>query len=501
MRWFVASVTFLFERFHGRSEGERPEWPPSPHRQFQAIVAAAHDTRTWGEQDPAAFRWLERRPPPDILASSVSVGRECILAVPNNDLDKVAKVWSRGRELGKNDPSPEKLKGLKTIRPQFLGGDASVHFCWPIEDSEWVAAKPHVELLCERAKNVGRLGLGIDVVVGNGQVLDDDGRAKLPGELWVTDGAEGAMNIPVAGTLEELDKRFERWSQRQGEGSLTHVPAGDLRAVQKLHYFRLQGGRKRKYYPFALVGPNGENTSFPQDKAIIIAGHLRHAAGKTAEYLGLHDDFVKWYVMGHVDNDDVIADYRKSNRLSYVPLPSIGHRKVNGRIKKALLVEPFSEPPGMPPRAREIGLYLDRQRLVDYQTNSTQAELRPLFGKHASPSEEDSRMIDRYTRRSKRWGSVTPVVLHGHDRYSTQRAAELFKVQLEQSGYYTPATFEIQEEAVFAGCESAGRYLVDEHLRERTRVHATITFAEPVPGPILIGLGRHRGLGTFASLD
>jgi len=33
------------------------------------------------------------------------------------------------------------------------------------------------------------------------------------------------------------------------------------------------------------------------------------------------------------------------------------------------------------------------------------------------------------------------------------------------------------------------------------RVHAIITCAEPMKGPLAIGGGRHIGLGVFAALD
>ncbi|MBX9622589.1 MAG: type I-U CRISPR-associated protein Cas5/Cas6, partial [Gemmataceae bacterium] len=38
---FCVSVTFLDPAFHGRGDGGEPEWPPSPLRLFQAVVAAA----------------------------------------------------------------------------------------------------------------------------------------------------------------------------------------------------------------------------------------------------------------------------------------------------------------------------------------------------------------------------------------------------------------------------------------------------------------------------
>ena len=40
-RYALISVTFLDPVFHGRADGEEPEWPPSPLRLFQALLAGA----------------------------------------------------------------------------------------------------------------------------------------------------------------------------------------------------------------------------------------------------------------------------------------------------------------------------------------------------------------------------------------------------------------------------------------------------------------------------
>ena len=46
--YFCISVRFLLPYSHGRDENDEPEWPPSPLRAFQAIVAAS--AGRWNEQ-------------------------------------------------------------------------------------------------------------------------------------------------------------------------------------------------------------------------------------------------------------------------------------------------------------------------------------------------------------------------------------------------------------------------------------------------------------------
>ena len=68
-RTLVLSIRFLGDQYHGLTDnGERPEWPPSPFRLFQAIVAGnAH-----GDFLPVpiqrALGWLELLPPPVVTA-------------------------------------------------------------------------------------------------------------------------------------------------------------------------------------------------------------------------------------------------------------------------------------------------------------------------------------------------------------------------------------------------------------------------------------------------
>ena len=78
-------VTFI----GGRFRGEAWEWPPSPTRLFQALIAATH----YGANGlfhqaarDAALRWLEQLPPPTIASVPASYGADHVENyVPNND--------------------------------------------------------------------------------------------------------------------------------------------------------------------------------------------------------------------------------------------------------------------------------------------------------------------------------------------------------------------------------------------------------------------------------
>src|SRR5437899_10679614 len=100
MRWLCIEVHWLAGRYHGRSDdGRAGEWPPNPHRVFQALIAAANlgFRRTeFSEAKAEAFRWLEGRDPPEIVTPPVQRAGFVRLYVPNNDMDSVVSSdWKR----------------------------------------------------------------------------------------------------------------------------------------------------------------------------------------------------------------------------------------------------------------------------------------------------------------------------------------------------------------------------------------------------------------------
>ena len=116
---FCVSITLLQPTFHGRRDRGEPEWPPSPLRVFQALVAAA--AARWGERDrlvtaAPALRWLGSLAPPEIIAPPAVPGSSYAISVPNNAMDVVAAAWSRGNTTGK-DAQPATHRTMKTVRP------------------------------------------------------------------------------------------------------------------------------------------------------------------------------------------------------------------------------------------------------------------------------------------------------------------------------------------------------------------------------------------------
>jgi CRISPR-associated protein Csb2 len=245
-------------------------------------------------------------------------------------------------------------------------------------------------------------------------------------------------------------------------------------------------GRRRSVYAFALVDADGGYRSFDPRHTMEVAAWLRHAAHERAKAMKLDADFIERFVCGHGPNAEA-----KNDRFSYLPLPTIAPKGRDGRIRRVLLAEPFGGGGG---KAQGIARRLAGASLVEDGTGEIKADLRAI-----DPFADGVTL--RYLRKARTFGSVTPLVLPGHDDFRTRKAHALVLKALAQAGYTTPVVeVTLQREPVFPGAELARAYRVPTYLKEFPRTHAIITFAEEVPGPVVIGAGRHIGLGLFAAL-
>src|SRR2546423_5043699 len=83
------TVTFAMGRYHGRVGDEELEFPPSPSRLCQALIAGSH-CGAYGvihaDKRDQALQWLESLEPPVIEAPvGREAGRGITNYVPNND--------------------------------------------------------------------------------------------------------------------------------------------------------------------------------------------------------------------------------------------------------------------------------------------------------------------------------------------------------------------------------------------------------------------------------
>ena len=481
------SVTFLDPLFHGKGDREEPEWPPSPMRLFQALLAGSRTgcrNRDWSDAKAEAFRWLEQRHPPIIIAPAAQPASPYTLFVPNNDADK--------------EFDRQKLLTSKIATPHRMHNGDTLHYLWPIEEPDFPEGQTHAELLCREARHLLALGWGIDQVVGNGRILTEAQGAALPGQRWRAWVARRAghkqWRVPTEGSLGDLE-RVHRSSLRCVDGKQYRPPL-KLKRFALVSYLPEGALAARSYAVFELP----EGVAFRQVDVVQVAAMLRSLACREEHQKDFQQQFPdensEVYLAGHVNGAN-----RTPPRFSYLPLPTIGHEHADGMIRRLLIADPYG---GDGARARWARDRLRNAMLVDKDGNQ-----RGILLDLWRPSSKG--MIDRYyVGPSQAWSSVTPVILPGYDDFKAIKDARdsqpikaerlLFKA-LRQAGISIESVADVflRKAPFWPGAHHPRLYRRPDYLKNFPAWHVHIRFKEPIPGPLAIGAGRHCGLGIFAS--
>lgn len=528
------SFRFLDPRFHGRRDGGEPEWPPSPLRAFQALIAAAgamHRGRSIPEGMIAALGWLENAcaSPPSIVApATLPDGAGYRLSVPNNALDLVGKAWSIGNYSMRGDANPATHRAMKTVRPtRFREGD-TVHFLFRLSHPPSREEAAHVETLGALARNVVALGWGIDLVAARASVLSEAEINALEGERWSA-GASRRRNlrVPTSGSLQELMHRHRAVLDRI-HGDVWRAPPAFTRF--ELRSYRRPGDvEERAWAAFSLRAPTDTSQFRPFDpirETTVVAGRMRHATHEAALASGppaWTEAQIASFVLGH----EARGAPPGKRRFAYLPLPTIHPRgsgaERSGAIRRVLVTTFADDCEG---EVAWAAMALAGQELVDETTKTPVALLEPLSG-------DGDAVLSRYVpaRGASTWASVTPVLLPGFDDRShlrkrlakgvgtgqqhrlvqqlDRRVDALLRRAIVHAGiaeeFARNASISWQPAGLFPGVEHAKRYRVPSHLVHFPKLHVRIGWRDragnPVslPGPICIGSGRFFGIGLFAA--
>ncbi|RJQ72317.1 MAG: type I-U CRISPR-associated protein Cas5/Cas6 [Desulfobacteraceae bacterium] len=518
---FCISIHFLNDEFHGRGDHGQPEWPPSPLRLFQALVAT--NARLDSQTDDALL-WFEQQLPPIIIAPKRAdiQPRGYKTYVPDNVGDLVAKSWSKG-----NDNDIGKYHSEKFIRPTLLAGDNGLpvaHYLWPItepqRDSPATALIPAV-------RATSQFGWGIDLVVADASVISETEAAAIIGERWLpTDKAGGAsLRVPVPGTLTDLKGRYAAFLDR-----ISLARNAVFKPVPPLTQFGIATYRRESemsllpYTVFALRKPDdsGFAAFSPTRRALHLSGMLRHAAKQKdfAKPLGWDNQKINEFVLGHGEEKGDKHAPVDGPRLVFIPLPSIEWRgsekgRTVGAIRR-VLVTVKGEVAG--DEFARIVRSLEGRELIDEKTGQPTAFLR-------RQSDGDG-AIEGYFAESSAWATITPVILPGYDdpgklrqcldadtitpekkksvvRNLEKRISHLLRKALRQDGYpeelIKHARLEWRCAGFITGTDMATNYAVPNQHRRFRRLHVRVVFDRPISGPLCIGGGRFIGLGLFAA--
>ncbi|MBX3452705.1 MAG: type I-U CRISPR-associated protein Cas5/Cas6 [Planctomycetaceae bacterium] len=492
--------------FHGQRDGGEAEWPPSPLRLFQALVdaIASHwQKQPFARKAQPTLQWLEHLGHPEIVAPSHKFGTPFRIAVPNNDLDAWARPLSKGNKPKKQ---PNEMKTMKLIQPVYLAGEA-VHYLFTLPGE----LCPHLEILRYAARSITHLGWGIDMAVGDAEVLDAQAAAQLDGVRWRPSAVGGVpLRVPKLGTLDDLARKHADFLNRVTIDGFRPVPP--LRIFDIVRYRRDTDPMPRPYSVFKLVDDNDDTVSYPHAKLIHIAGMVRHTAielmkqNPPRDLRGLSpEQWVDQYVTGHAPRGDLPGS-QPHTQFSYIPLPSTGHEYTDPAVRRVMIVAPLGDEAWLD----HLSSLLDGQLLVPLPGTI----LPPGTHLQRIPHARHDGVRNAYTSESRTWASFTPVILPGHDDHKPGKTHKLILKALAQSGIDQPCEFEWSVFSRFPKSYGAQKYVPDEtaqggkrpvgyirpdHLLRQTAVHLRLSFESPVPGPITIGAGRHCGFGLFAA--
>jgi CRISPR-associated protein Csb2 len=483
-QYLCIATTFLSGRYHGK------EWPPSPARLFQALVAGARTGSYrghWSTVEPV-LEALERLPAPEVLASASRNLPRYRIAVPNNDSDKAGREWSAGRPF-----DPAVLRTLKTVCPRELSnssGKPHLYYLWRVKQGSVSLQGVRRLVSC-----LHTFGWGTDMAYAHSWSLNKKEKHALtqaPGYFHHVPARTGKLQqVPTAGYLQDLGAAYQRYCNRYKDGSVD--PA--TRATKYAHeHYQVVGSIEISAAKFILRKLDNSSAPYavPWALGMKVAAWMRHAAAEALRQEGYENDFINSYVLGHGTGH--------GRHMSFIPVPSIGTIYPDGAVRRVMLLEP-------PDSNGEIAL------LLQLKLSSSMLHRLRENGNGQRKTEPACRLLEAprdnvwpyYTRTSAVWHSVTPVVLHGynsaHGKLSLKKTEQLLYQAFEESGYPTQMIAQLLFQAApyWAGTEGALTIRVPEHLKQWPRYHVSAHFNQPVCGPLVVGIGRHYGIGLFAA--
>jgi CRISPR-associated protein Csb2 len=460
------SVTLLNNRFHGE------DWPSSPARLFRALVAGSMTggyRERWQEVE-AALRWLEKLPAPEIAATEARPGQRYRISVPNNDMDIAAREWRAGRHY-----DPANLRTMKEVEPLLLESEGPhIAYTWRRIDID----ESILSGLRHAVHSLHTLGWGVDMAYAE---ISVGGKDPVTGHSQWQPAASGKLlPVPSEGSLTDLQETYQRFLSclgREGVNPDTRPSVYRLQAYQsgagqcEMALFDLRVCRSERPY------------SNHAQSTMEVAAWMRHATSQAL--LQEYDPaVVNAVALGHSEAN------LHGCRLSYLPLPSIGHPNADGRIRRVMV----TGSPGAAEMVRLVARKLHGWTLTDEHG----CEVCAL------EVAEQRKWPQWYTKNGRSWQTVTPVVLHGHNalrgQISNHKTERLLLQAFEAAGLDPNNIEEItfQPAPFWPNTGGARSYRVPAHLKGWPRYHVSVIFRKPVIGPVIAGLGRHYGLGTLA---
>ncbi|MCY4237667.1 MAG: type I-U CRISPR-associated protein Csb2 [Rhodospirillaceae bacterium] len=492
-RAILLSVRFHDGRYHGEPAHGTGEWPPSPARLFQALVAGTARGITLEKEDRETLIWLEELDAPTIAAPIVRTSQPFSNFVPNNDRDLVE---AGSKSLGK-------IRTPKTIRPHVFDASASLLYIWLFGSSR--REDDYARNICKIAKRLYQFGRGVDMAWAQAELLDESQvEARLFGYEGAVhrpspDGSGASLPCPRKGSLASLERRFN-WKRFSWNGDGGKFQEQYSQAPRP-SFAPIAYDCSPKRYLFEL-----RNVDIPADLAarplIAAAAVVQKARDRSAKRLfaGMPKlaDKIERYLIGRgASNADKMA------RVHVVPIPSIGHSNADMMIRRLAVYVPQPCPlaPSDIAWAFDQVVWVNDDGVLDTELQLADADT----------------MVQRFEQREQRWRSVTPLALpiarrrrieptrlveeaKGTDKRAIEETRAIAAVHraVRHAGVRASITkVYVQREPFDRNGERAEAFATGTRFPKEALWHVALSFTTPVAGPLLLGDGRYVGLGLM----
>lgn len=495
----VISVRLHEGRYHGAGD-----WPPSPARLFQALIAGAGLSGPLQPEHVAALKWLEECTdfaPPSVAAPSMQKGQSFKNFVPNNDLDAVG---GDPRNIGA-------IRVNKLIRPRLFDASQPLLYAWPLPENE--ETDNRAKVLFELADRVYQFGRGIDMACAWAEVMDqsewDKRLAAYNGTIDRPSGdGEGgrALPCPTRGSLDSLERRYAAGLKRFEATSIGRTFSQSFRQLPKPR-FRLVAYDShpfRRLFELREYSPEHPVHAWPLRRTYLLMQTIRDAARtRLVKALASREAAIDCWLVGR--KADGSYGGSPQERIRMIPMPSIGHRHADHQIRRVFV----EVPPNCPIAAEDVFWAFNGLELP---------ETRPLVCLSAAT---DEGMLHHYglDGKARIWRTVTPAALpesarrrridpkrraqeakSASERASEQQRARAAVLEALRHANIRSHVTEIcvQREPFEAKGERVEAFSGESRFPKERLWHVRVAFAEPAEGPIVIGDGRFAGLGLMA---
>ena len=547
---FAVEVNFLTDRFVATSHHDRglAEWPPHPARLFSALVA------TWADSDhpdPAernALEWLEAQDPPSIAASHAEPRRVVTHFVPVNDATVVSASSYRKRAQKIDDLQRDLVETRRAdgaaARRHARTLETGLRKARNVTNLVSGTAKTGISLLPENRIRQARL---------YPSVTPTEPRVTF---LW--------KDLPIRGVTDALDRLLSRVTRLGHSSSLvscriapdpptpTYVPSergAVLRSVRKgqleyleYEYAQHQASRPRALPYTAVRYATTETRSKAEARPLqpdtagdwivfeFLPGSRRLPSTRTAEVAKV----LRAAVFAHAEEPipEGLSGHRpdgtpsSSPHVAFLPLPHIGHQQADGRLMGiAIAIPEFLNATSRRSLLRAISFW-EKSETRPGDPRGTTPALRLTLGKRGVLEMTRQTRLSGlvalrprvWSRASRRWVSATPIALPTHPGplgrgTATARAKAWAKAEegvtasCQHVGLPQPERVVVSVEPFIQGARPAQQFpafrqgTTSGRGVARRQVHTSVTFAEPISGPLVLGAGRYQGLGLMRPVD